>query len=793
MNLRRKTAALLLTASSLSANPVREAREALEHGFPQVALVKIEAAVPDLGKSGSPAADCLLYARALLESNQPQAALEFLSRCEVDLGPEGIFWRAQAGAANGDWAGALDAYSRCAADTAFEFHRESIIGRARMMQNLDLIDEAIATLETAASWPASDARTTALHQFAGLLLDRNSTVRARDILAQATAATPGQKTRHDFLLARAAMLDGDTEQALGLLAPLVPLDPAMATESTLLHATALERAGRMSEAENLLEEFIAANPDAPGLKRVFVALDKAYAGAASASSSELRRWSGEPEPTLRRKLATYHLAAFESRNNNPRAAMALLEKLSAEPGNNPLAEETQLELAALRLRLDLPEETLSLLPASGGPSGADFLRGLALARTGRFAEAGSAFRLAAQNPTMAESALYNLALCGMLSNPPVPDAAAPLESRFPKSPFLPVLKLQEAFRLARNGDPRAGDTLNTLADSGATSVAAKARLALAEWKFQQLDREGAGLELEKISTRSEMPRQAAVRVFLADTGDPGSEEAAIEEARAFLQAHPDTEPEPGVRMKLGELLYRKGDFASARVELEALARKFPGGDNETPALFLAAKSAARIPSPKSAADAMLLFEEVASKPGPLAHRARLEQAAIQAAQGRPLEANAILDKVLASSPEPDMKAAALIEKGKNLYSLGNSDPSAYKSAIAVWNQIALEAPDPTWRNQAMVRIGTAQEKSGDLNAALASYYEVFKPSANAPTEFFWFHKAGFAAAAILEARKDWPEAIRVYELMAATEGPRALEARNRIRQIRLENFIWDGE
>jgi tetratricopeptide (TPR) repeat protein len=139
-----------------------------------------------------------------------------------------------------------------------------------------------------------------------------------------------------------------------------------------------------------------------------------------------------------------------------------------------------------------------------------------------------------------------------------------------------------------------------------------------------------------------------------------------------------------------------------------------------------------------------------------------------------------------------MKASVLMEKGKNLYSIGDTDPLSYKSAIEVWKQIAMENPDPAWRNQALARIGTAQEKSGDLNAALASYYEVFKPSAEAPVEYFWFYKAGFAAALILESRKEWPEAIRVYELMAAMEGPRALEAKNRINQIRLENFIWDG-
>jgi tetratricopeptide (TPR) repeat protein len=355
------------------------------------------------------------------------------------------------------------------------------------------------------------------------------------------------------------------------------------------------------------------------------------------------------------------------------------------------------------------------------------------------------------------------------------------------------LKLQEAFAQVRSGNPEAAEALESLTNSKDSPTALKARLALAELKYQQLDIAGSRLELEKISTQSDLPRPAALRVFLRDTGEPESEEATIEEARSFLQSHPNSESEPEVRLKLGELLYRKGDFAAARVELEALARNFPDNTNVTPALFLAAKSAARIPTSSAPDESMLLFEEVASVPGPLAHRARLEQAGIQSAVGKANESNVILDKILATDPTPDMKASALMEKGKNLYTLGDTDPSAYKAAIEVWKQIAMENSDPDWRNQALARIGTAQEKTGDLNAALASYYEVFKPAAGEPVEFFWFYKAGFAAAMILESRKDWPEAIRVYELMASMEGPRSLEAKNRIQQIRLENFIWDVE
>lgn len=785
-------AAIMGAASALLATPLEEAREALENGFPQVALVKIEELQPRLGKSGSSQDESLLYARALFESNQSQAAIEFIEKSEIDLGSEGKFWLAQAFAANGNWSQALAAYTDCLAPKDFTFSQAALIGRSRMLQNLGRIDEALEALQPCLDWPASSLRNPALQELAGLHLDRNNPHSAEEILDKIQPANSSEKSRQDFLLARTALLQNKNDLALKLLAPLVPINPEMGVESTLLHSTALVRAGRSQEAENLLEEFIAKNPNTAGLQRIFVALNEAYTRSAGTSFSELKRWASEPDHTLRSKLATYYLAGFEARGKNPQAALSLLEKLSAEPGVNPMAAETQMQLASIRLRLGLADETLSVLPPANRSPETDFLRGLALARKASFREAITAFLTAANDPAMAESALHNAALCEMLSNEPKTPSLSTLEQRFPDSPLLAQLKLQAAFSRIRNGDPSVGEALESLANSQDSSTASQARLALAEWKFQQLDLSGSRLQLNKISMDSEMPKQAALRVFLADTGETGAEAPAIEEARLFLLKHPDTEPEPEVRMKLGELLLRKGDFASARVELEALARKFPDSANEGPALFLAAKAAARIPVSDAPNSAMLLFEEVAAKTGPLAHRARFEQAAIQAAQGNAAEANVILDKILATAPSPEMKAAALMEKGKNLYSLGGTDPVAYKSAIEVWKQIAMENPDPAWRNQALARIGTAQEKTGDLNAALASYYEVFKPTTGVPVEFFWFYKAGFAAAMILESRKEWPEAIRVYELMASIEGPRALEAKNRIKQIRLENLIWDG-
>lgn len=785
---------LLLTPILALAAPLDEAREALDNGFPQVALVKMEQQIPSIGSPGADAEANLLYARALIDAGQSEAAATLITSSGIPSGPARDFWLAQALAASGDWLNAAQSYAKAARVSDFEFQKEATIGHARMLKNLGKLADAAANLEPASTWPPSAIKSSALLDRAEILLAQKNTTSARSCLEEIAAETASLKSRKTILLAKTAAQEENDELVLSLLASFVPVNSDMAVSATTLQATALQRLSRNAEAETLLEEFIATHPSMPGLKDLFASLDEIYSGATSPSSSELKRWSSDPEPTLRQKLATYYLARFEARQKTPDNALALLERLASDPASNPLAQETLFELASLRIRLNRNDEALSLLPPTGSSPHTDFLRGLALSRKGDHAAASAAFTSAAAHPDLAESALFNAALCQLFAGSTANTPLAELEKKFPSSPRIPAFRMQEAFHLARQGDPRTESTLQALARSPVPGIASRARLALAEWKYQQLDYAGADAELRRISTQSEPSREAALKVFLTDDGNPANTEKAIAAARAFLGAYQNTDSEASVRMKLGELLYRQGDFATARVELETLARKFPDGEYDEPALFMAAQSVSRIPSATAPDEAILLFEEVASGNGPLAAGARLEQASLLAAQGKPLEANLVLDKILSSNPAPDTRATAIIEKGKNLYSLGDKDPANYRAAIEVWKQITAEpSTTPAWRNEALTRIGTALEKTGDLNTAVATYYDVFKPTAQAPAEFFWFYKAGFAAARILESTQKWPEAIRVYETLAATDGPRSLEAKNRIKQLRLEHFLWGGE
>src|SRR4029434_11088537 len=83
----------------------------------------------------------------------------------------------------------------------------------------------------------------------------------------------------------------------------------------------------------------------------------------------------------------------------------------------------------------------------------------------------------------------------------------------------------------------------------------------------------------------------------------------------------------------------------------------------------------------------------------------------------------------------------------------------------------------------------------DTPAALTTYYGVIEEGmrSDRPREFFWFYKAGFNAAHLLEATHDWKSAVAVYRKLAAVGGTRSDEARARLTQLRLEHFLWGAE
>jgi hypothetical protein len=57
-------------------------------------------------------------------------------------------------------------------------------------------------------------------------------------------------------------------------------------------------------------------------------------------------------------------------------------------------------------------------------------------------------------------------------------------------------------------------------------------------------------------------------------------------------------------------------------------------------------------------------------------------------------------------------------------------------------------------------------------------------------ELFWFYKAGFNAARLLEDDSKWESAAAIYQRLAAAGGSRSEEAKARLNRLRLEHFLW---
>jgi hypothetical protein len=247
-------------------------------------------------------------------------------------------------------------------------------------------------------------------------------------------------------------------------------------------------------------------------------------------------------------------------------------------------------------------------------------------------------------------------------------------------------------------------------------------------------------------------------------------------------------------MKLAEAYYRRGDFANAQTQFELLAQQKPEAPLAEKALFFAARSAMSTMSAGALDHALALLDQVVKMGGEMRWAARNEEASIERRLGKNPEALALYDEVLKNEAKPAEQREALCGKADIYYEMGAADPQNYRRAIDLYEKLATESGVPAfWRNQAEFKKGKALEKLNDKPAALTTYYGVIEEGARPERqhEFFWFYKAGFNAAQLLEEAKDWNAAVAVYRKLASAGGSRSEEAKARLNQLRLEHFLWE--
>jgi hypothetical protein len=181
--------------------------------------------------------------------------------------------------------------------------------------------------------------------------------------------------------------------------------------------------------------------------------------------------------------------------------------------------------------------------------------------------------------------------------------------------------------------------------------------------------------------------------------------------------------------------------------------------------------------------------------GELRWAARNQEALIERKLGKSQDALLVYDEVLKNDAKPSEKREALCGKGDIYFDLSGSDPKNFDRAIEAYDALAKDAHDPGhWRNQALFKKGLCLEKKADRAGALSIFYEVLEtPTRPDKTpEFFWFYKAGFNAARLLEDDSKWTSAAAIYEKLVSAVGPRSDEAKARLNRLRLEHFLWQN-
>jgi len=794
-----RLACLLLSASAFAAaSPLEEARKALDEGVAEVAIVKLQQQLaadpldPQLRRQAK-----TKLAEALLAAGRTEEALQQVRDPEV----KEPLLEARIQAAAGDWNAALALFSAAPDDP------QATMGRSECLRALGRLPEATEALESiAAKGPVSVSLRLAEYH-----LEQGQGEQCAHLLTGIGAPlSVADRKWKQYLEARLFLVQNKPTEAYERF-EAIQRDPQHVTGEMIAGATLGMTVARteitgLTAADDIIEQFIWKHQESPSLDLLFRKLDEVYSGEENPSLGELQKWS-EREPANRAGYATFYLAKSLVRDGKPDRALAALEKYAARFPNHPLLPNALLmqgRLFADSGKFDAAQKALD--EAMRAASQADLRAEIEMAsasahfKAGEFVLAATVFRSAGEHsPALAEQARFNTALSWLHQGnyARFGEEYRDFSQLFPKSPLRPDLILEEGLLRARQGDPQAEAALQQFIRAFPNNPrVSEARLTLAELRYAGNDPSGASDFLKVVNESPALPQTAEqsdyLAIFVADAATPPADDKVIALCRAFAERHPASTRLPEVRMKLGQVYFRSGDFASAQTQFETLALETPASPLVEAALFLAAQSSTKRLDAGGIDRAIELFGEVAARNGPFKLHARLQLAALQNRLGKEADAVKLYDDILRANPATEIKAVALAGKADNLLALGSKDKALVEQALALYEQLASEPGiDATAQHRALYNKGRCMETLGRPEEALAAYYQVVESGVAKPQEYFWFYKAGFDACRLSESREQWKSAIAIYQKMAALEGPREEEAKARMTQLRLEHFIWE--
>ena len=788
---------------------IAQASAPISDGVPEVAVVRLQSLLNESLAEAEWRAVVEKLAEAQMAAKQPEDTLVLLADARLRDLPWARFWRAQALATLQRWADALPLYEEMTNETS-PFQKAALFGAGETLRALGKRPEALRkflVLVHDKEWG-----TRAQLRAAELYIQLGDAPEAGRFLEQLQPTSVAERRERRVLRGRLELMLHRPEQAIGMFQAI--LKRPEGTPHSIVIAALFGIADAHLQlktpeiGDDVLERFIDQHHADPDLPLVFEKLDELYRAEQKPSRNELEKWVRRPEQP-RRTIARWYLARFEIRAGRRERARQLFADLRHTGINSPATAPALLEFAEFETDDRHFDEAIAILddarrlhpdPALLGRI--DFISAQAHYLARQFDTATAAFEQIAQRDSpWTKAALFN-ASNGWLQLGNHARFVADyneLEQEGGDEQSRADLRLEEGLMQAAKHDKKAAASLERfIHDFPKNPRSSEAWVALAELAFHssppRLEEAHKDLDhvAESAPTAAAAERADYLRIWVEEAA--GTDESrVIELAKRFVEQHEQSPFAPEVRMKLAELYYRRQDFANAQTQFEIIAQQNPNDSLAEKALFFAAKSAMSSMSEHTLDRALVLFGQVVQKNGPMRAAARNEQAVIERKLGKPNDALTLYDEVLKSDAGASEKREALCGKGDIFFEAGAAESTNYQRAIEAYDLLAADKEGSThWRNQALFKKGLCLEKKSDRAGALATFYKILEDESRPGErrELFWYYKAGFNAARLLEEDSKWESAVAIYDKLVAAGGSRSEEAKARLNNIRLEHFLW---
>ena len=415
------------------------------------------------------------------------------------------------------------------------------------------------------------------------------------------------------------------------------------------------------------------------------------------------------------------------------------------------------------------------------------------------------FREAARraSETTAENALFNENLAALNAND-ASGAAALIKEAAGSSRLRESILFEQAHYAAKRMAPQAAELLAnfiTLAETPALKTQARLDQAEVALNLNPPDLETVQAILPLLEKEQLSPEQTMQLARLNILEEESRQEwpSAIQSCRRAIALDSEGKQADMLYLKLGELLYKNGDFHEAQLVLQPFPSKYPDSPLQAAALFLAGKAAQQSNTGSTLNAALNIFKTLGTGDTPFAQPARIEEASVLLRMGKADQCIAALENLLSSPLPRYMRLLALSIQADAWVAKEDTHSDTLCKAINLCTEI-LDTPNLglAWKFKALTQRAQFYERMNEQKKALDDYASILAhtpsgSSANKRRDWHWFYNAGFASIRLLGQLQDWDGALALAKKLAQTSGPRAREAAAYARRIQLEHFIWQDE